>query len=40
MTNNKEMRGKMIERVKALLAMGNGVSSPNEATIALKRARA
>lgn len=31
---------KIIERVKALLAMGNDVSSPNEATIALKRARA
>lgn len=31
---------KIIERVKALLAMGNDVSSPNEAAIALKRARA
>lgn len=40
MSNNNELRGKTIERVKALLAMGNDVSSPNEAAIALKRARA
>lgn len=37
---NTDERNKIVERVKALLAMGNDVSSPNEASIALKRARA
>lgn len=32
-------RNKILERVKALLAMGCDTSSPNEAAIALKRAR-
>lgn len=40
MTNtNLELKNKMIERVRALLAMGGDTSSPKEAGIALKRAR-
>lgn len=39
MLNSNDSRKKILERVKALLAMGSDASSPNEAAIALKRAR-
>lgn len=37
--SNTEDRDKLIERVRSLLAMGSDASSPNEAIIALRRAR-
>lgn len=37
--NEKQASDKILERIRALLAMGSDVSSQNEAAIALKRAR-
>ena len=39
MSNNTATKAKLIERIRNLLAMGGDTSSPNEAAIALKRAR-
>ena len=39
MSNNIATKAKLIERIRNLLAMGGDISSPNEAAIALKRAR-
>lgn len=38
-TDNKKVSDKILERIRALLAMGNDTSSEHEAAIALKRAR-
>lgn len=39
MTNETKVSAKIIERIQALLAMADDTSSPQEATIALQRAR-